>query len=161
MPCSRKTRDADDINDPEIASDVILRQPLVVALPAKHPLSRLKRIPVVKLATVPLVRPDPFAELSLVRIINSLADKHGVKFNVAIDTDNVLASLNAVSSGTGFTLLPEYYKHILPDNVVIRPLADDSPPILNLHVAYRKDDHLPALLCFLELARECLRDPAR
>ena len=31
---------ADDINDAEIASDVILRQPLVVALPAKHPLSR-------------------------------------------------------------------------------------------------------------------------
>ncbi len=146
----------DNIVDQEIASKVILRQPLFVALPAKHRLSRLKRIPVAKLATVPLVRPDPAAEPYLVRIINSLADKHGVKFAVAMDMDNVLASLNAVSSGTGFTLLPEDYRHIIPDNVVMRPLDDDSPPILEMHVAYRKDNRLPALACFLELVQEHL-----
>jgi DNA-binding transcriptional LysR family regulator len=149
----------DEIVDQEIVSNVIFRQPLYVALPAKHRLSRLKRIPVAKLATVPLVRPDP-VELSLVRVINSLAEKHRVKFTVAIDMDNVFASLNAVSSGTGFTLLPEYYRHILPDNVIMRPLDDDSPPILNMHIAYRKDNRLPALACFLELVREHLPEPA-
>jgi len=150
---------ADDIDEhPEIVSEIVFRQPLVAVLPARHPLARLRRIPVAKLAAVPLVSPAASSAPTLRKVIQQVAVRHGVAFVSAIDMDNILATLNAIGSGMGFTLLPQYQRHILPDNVVMRPLADDPPPFLDLRMAYRKDDRLPALAFFLGLVRECLQE---
>jgi LysR family transcriptional regulator, hca operon transcriptional activator len=80
-------------------------------------------------------------------------------FHPAIDTDNVLATLNTVGSGLGFSLLPDYVQSILPQTVVAGPLALEPEPEIDLLVAYRKDDRLPALQLFLSLLHEFLPDP--
>jgi DNA-binding transcriptional LysR family regulator len=62
--------------------------------------------------------------------------------------------VNAVAAGLGFSLLPEYVQELLPRTVVARPLDLNPAPEVELFVAYRKDDRLPALAFFLSLLRE-------
>ena len=59
-------------------------------------------------------------------------------------------------SGLGFSLEPDYVQQILPLTVVARPIDLDRLPEIELLVAYRKDDKLPALAVFLALLRECM-----
>ena len=42
-----------------LASEIILRQKIMVVVPAAHPLAKLKRIPVARLGELRLVRPSP------------------------------------------------------------------------------------------------------
>ena len=47
------------IQDPELVSEAILRQEMVVVIPAAHPLAKLRRIPMARLGELRLVRPSP------------------------------------------------------------------------------------------------------
>ena len=58
----------------------------------------------------------------------------------------------------GFSLLPDYVQSILPQTVVARPLALEPEPEVDLLVAYRKDDRLPAIPLFISLLHEFLPD---
>jgi LysR family hca operon transcriptional activator len=89
-------------------------------------------------------------------ITNQIAEQAGVHFQTVIETDNVLATLNAVGASLGFSLVPDYVQNILPSNVVAKVLDIEPPPQLDLLVAYRKNDTLPALTCLLSLLRENL-----
>jgi LysR family hca operon transcriptional activator len=144
------------IVDSEIAWEPILREKIIAILPAQHPLAKFDRIPVPLLTKVPLVMVVREEAPIIHDITNAIAKQAGVEFHPAIDTDNVLTTLNTVGSGMGFSLLPDYVKHILPQSVAARPLALEPEPELDLLVAYRKDDRLPALPLFLALLREFL-----
>ena len=89
-----------------------------------------------------------------VDIAIQIAHKAGVQFRSIIETDNVVATLNSVGAGLGFSLLPDYVRTILPANVVSRPLAVDTPPALDLLLAYRTDSVSPALDIFLSIIRK-------
>jgi LysR family hca operon transcriptional activator len=139
-----------------VCSEVILRQRLVAVLPAAHPLAKLKRIPLARLATVPIIGPSRNANPKYVNCVNEIARRAGVQFTSAVEHDNVLSGLHAVSLGLGFCLIPDYQKEILPGSVVARHLDLDPQPSIDLLMAYRKDDRTPAVAFFLSVVRECL-----
>jgi LysR family hca operon transcriptional activator len=145
------------IEQPWVASEVILRQRLVAVLPTAHPLAKLKRIPLARLATVPIIGPSRNANPKYVNCVDDIAKRGGVQFNWTIEHDNVLSGLHAVSLGLGFCLVPDYQKEILPGSVVARSLDLDPQPGFDLLIAYRKDDRTPALPFFLSIVRECLQ----
>jgi LysR family hca operon transcriptional activator len=140
-----------------VCSEAILRQRIVAVLPAAHPLAKLKRIPLARLAAVPIIGPSRNANPKYVNCVNEIAKRGGVQFTGTIEHDNVLSGLHAVSLGLGFCLIPDYQKEILPGNVVVRSLDLDPQPSFDLLIAYRKDDRTPALPFFLSIARECLQ----
>jgi LysR family transcriptional regulator, hca operon transcriptional activator len=144
------------IEDSEIAWEPILRERIMAVLPAQHPLAKFERVPVPLLTEVPLVMVTREKAPVIHDRTNEIAKRAGVQFHPAIDTDNVLATLNTVGSGLGFSLLPDYVQSILPQTVVARPLALEPEPEIDLLVAYRKDDRLPALPLFLSLLHEFL-----
>jgi LysR family transcriptional regulator, hca operon transcriptional activator len=82
-----------------------------------------------------------------------IAARAQVHFNPVLETDNVLGTLNAVGSGMGFSLLPDYVLQISPPSVAVRALDLNPTPRLDLMVAYRQGDELPALAEFLTLLR--------
>jgi len=82
-----------------------------------------------------------------------------VEFKTWIEHDNVLAALNSVSIGAGACLIPDYQKGYLPGRFITRSLKLEPEPTLDLLVAYRKDDKLPALANFLSVVRECMNHP--
>jgi DNA-binding transcriptional LysR family regulator len=117
----------------------------------------LKRIPVRKLAAVPLLHVSHSIAPALHDMINKVAADAGVSFRSILETESLTATLNAVASGLGFSLHGEYVQQLAPKNVVVRQLDPTPVPQLELIVAYRKDDKLPALATFLDLLRKLHR----
>jgi LysR family hca operon transcriptional activator len=151
---------AGPFNNPAIATERVLQQKLVVVIPSDHPLAKLKRIPLARLAEIPLVMPTPTTSPNYLAFINEIAKTAGVEFKTWIEHDNVLAALNSVSLGAGACLIPDYQKGYLPNRLSALSLELEPQPTLDLLVAYRKDDKLPALACFLSVVRECMNYPA-
>jgi LysR family hca operon transcriptional activator len=139
--------------NPGIASEVVLRQRIVVLLPAAHPLARTRKIAMASLADMCWIRPsDP----TYVQSLTAIATREGVSFSSAIENDNVLSAIHAVGLGLGFAFVPDYQRDILPSSIVARPLSIEPPPTIDVSMAYRKDDRTPALAFFLSIVRECM-----
>jgi LysR family hca operon transcriptional activator len=143
----------------EIASEVFIREKLLAVLPAVHALAQMERIPVPTLAALPLIQTARVVAPATHDAVHAIAARAGVEFQTLFETDNVLTTMNAVASGLGFSLMPEYAQEIIPKTVAVRPLDLDPEPELELLVAYRKDDRLPALAFFLSLLRDFHKAP--
>lgn len=140
------------VENPQIASEVIRRDRMMALIPSRHPLAKLKQVPVEKLAELPLILSRTFRE-----DLEALAAQSGVKFQTALETDNILPTLSAVGAGLGFSVLPDHYQQILPDTVVSRRMALTPEPTVDLVVAYRVGDTRPALAAFLAVVRNCFK----
>jgi LysR family hca operon transcriptional activator len=145
------------INNSAIASEFVMHQKLVVVLPTSHPLAKKKSIPVQRLADYPLICPRAAAAPNYFALVDRIAQSAGVVFKKHFEHDNVLSALNSVSIGMGVCLIPDYQKCILPNHLTARPLDMEPQPTLDLIVAYKKDDKLPALALFLSVVRECMK----
>lgn len=137
----------------EIRSEVFLREPIVAVVPANHPFAAMERISLQTLSALPMIHVVRTSAPALHDIANRLSKQAGVRFRIGLATETVLATLNAVGSGLGFSLQPEYVKHIVPETVVARPLDIDPAPQFDLLMAYREDNDLPFLAPFLALLR--------
>ena len=146
---------AGPIDNPAISTELIMHQRMIVALPANHPLARLKRIPVHRLAEFPLVPPTA-VDSNYITFINQLATNAGVKFKHGSEHDNVLSALISLSVEDGACLVLDYHRAIFPKGVVARPLDLDPQPSFDLMIAYNKDDITPALASFLSVVRESM-----
>jgi LysR family transcriptional regulator, hca operon transcriptional activator len=141
------------VEDGSLISEAVVRDEFVAAVPAGSELAALERIPVARLAELPLVQVARDNAPAVHQLANQIAATAGVSFRQGLVTDNVLGTLNAVGTGLGFSLLPDYVRQIAPATVAIRPLALDPPPGLDLVMAYRAGDNPPALAVFLSLLR--------
>jgi LysR family transcriptional regulator, hca operon transcriptional activator len=139
-----------------VGSEVILRQKIIAVLPSTHPLAKLKRIPVSRLASEPIIGPSAAANPRFRKFLDSIAEAAGVKSISIIERDNVLSALHAVGLGLGIVLIPDYQKSILPGSVVARPLDLDPQPTYDLLLYYHKSDRSPTLAYFLSVVRDCL-----
>src|SRR5208283_2869359 len=145
------------IDDEGIAFEVIMREKVVAVLPASHELAKMQQVSVTKLATLPLIQMSRAVAPAVHDVADAIAKQAGTQFKTILETEDLLTSLNAVASGLGFSLFAEYVEQLLPKGVVARPLDLDSVPELELLVAYRKDDRLPALGFFLSILRESVK----
>ena len=142
-------------HDPRVVTELFVYQRIIAALPASHPLSALKRVPVARLAELPLVGPDPELWPIYYECLQLLARNAGVRFAMA-DTkyDSAVTSLHAVASGAGFSLIPDCRIDTFPHGAVARELDLDPAPRMELLLAYHKERVSPALLLFLGVFRD-------
>jgi LysR family hca operon transcriptional activator len=139
---------------PEIDTRVVFRDEILLAMPAGHELSRLRRVPLERLATCRFLRVSRDVAPTFHDLTLSILEQAGVASSHLLDSENALTSISGVASGMGLALLPAFVEHIVPPEVVLRHLDLPAPPTIELLAAYRKDDHLPALACLLELLRD-------
>jgi len=147
---------------PDLCRELVLLDPVVVVLPAQHPLAKFDKVPVSLLSELPLVRVALESSPVVHDLPNRITALFGVEFQPGPETDGILSTLSAVEAGLGFSFLPGYAERIRPSNVVTRPLQADDPPEIELYAAYRKDDPNPRLKAFLALLRQHVcpqRDP--
>jgi len=150
------------VEEPDFASEEILREEIVVVLPAKHRLARTKRISVRMLRDLPCITISRNAGWPLRDIVSSLYKKADLHVRATQEADGVYGHLNMVAAGLGFALLPEYVKSILPRGVITKPLDWQPVPSISLVVAYRASDELPILGAFLKVLRQhFVRTPQR
>jgi DNA-binding transcriptional LysR family regulator len=126
------------VNDPAIAVEVILREPLVLALSAKNPLSRRRQVPLTALAGESLIflRRDVYPDYY--DLISEACRTVRLPFDVAIEVDDMSTALILVAAGAGVSLVSASAKDIPVRNVMFRELQA-LLPWTELIIAYRRD----------------------
>ena len=138
----------------------MLRERIVVVVPAHHRLARAKRIAVGRLADLPCIAISHNAAPALHDAVAGLYQRAGVTVQaVPQSADNVLGHLSMVAAGLGYALLPDYVAAILPERAVIRPLDWVPEPTVTIVMAHRKGDQSPLVRAFRRIVRESFPPP--
>jgi LysR family hca operon transcriptional activator len=143
------------LEDPRLEVEDILWEKLVAGLPAGHPLARKKAVSIRQLNDVPFIMVSRQGSPELHDAVKTFCERSGLHPRVVQEADNVLGNLNMIRAGMGFALLPDYATSILPQGLVIKPLAWTNAPVVSLVVAHRKGKQTAQMLAFKKLLREC------
>jgi LysR family hca operon transcriptional activator len=136
----------------------LLRERIVVMLPAHHALARRSRIPVKALHDLPCITMDRSNSPALYDAISALYRQARIRMHAVSTADNVLGHLRLVQEGLGFALLPESMCALLPSGVVSKPLDCDPAPTVSVVLAWRSGNASPLVRAFADLARQFCRD---
>lgn len=147
------------VTDAELASQLLLQEPLVAALPAGHPCTARRRLRVTRLAEEPFVMFQRAPGLVLHDVVLGYCLRHGVAPRVAQEASQTHAVVGLVSAGIGVALVPASAQALRLRGVEFRPLAERSPAV-GTCLAWRRDDPSPALKAFVATARRVARSGA-
>ncbi|MGD9925109.1 MAG: LysR family transcriptional regulator [Pseudorhodoplanes sp.] len=138
-----------------IVTEPIWHDPLMVAVPARHPLLSHKAVPLHKLASYPLVLCDPrMCEgycRELTRLLRPLEREPDVAEHVS--SLDMMLTLVGAGYGLGFTTATRVALSQRPD-VVIRPLAVDSAVITTYLLRLASEDLPMSVERFIARLRE-------
>jgi DNA-binding transcriptional LysR family regulator len=140
------------VNDTSLKLEVVRREPLWLAMPKGHPLSRHKRVPLPALADHQFILFARRSSPGLHDLITATCQNAGFSLNVVHEVDNVIASLTLVTAGLGLAFSSQRMQKLWPE-IIFRPFQEPVPP-LEYAVAYRRDAHSPVLDSFLRIVRQ-------
>jgi len=136
-----------------IASERIIREPVIVVLPKKHRLLSSAEIALEDVAIQNLILCSRIhAPLQHDVIIAQFRAANLVP-NVSLETDHIQTILGLVAAGLGISLLPASVENLRAPGLSYRPLKKVSVQ-MEMAVAYRKGDPSRVLSNFLTLVRE-------
>ncbi|MBV8628283.1 MAG: DNA-binding transcriptional regulator HcaR [Paraburkholderia sp.] len=138
---------------PELRSEVVLTEPLVVVLPSGHPLAKQERIAPAQLSGEPFISTHPQFSGQVHSVVEAYCEAHGIERKVAQVATNILLNLNLVGMGLGYALLPAYVSSLTSSAICTRPL-EGEPPTIDLLMVSRKEPHAAELEALIELVRE-------
>jgi DNA-binding transcriptional LysR family regulator len=141
------------VEDPRLAAETILREPLLVALPRAHRLAGRSAVALDALAREPFVLfPRPLGP-GLYDQIMALCQRAGFAPRVTQEARQMQTITRLVGAGIGVSLVPSSVQNLRGFGVAYRPLADATPDV-EMALAWRRDDPSEVLQRFLEVARE-------
>ncbi|HWE08835.1 MAG TPA: LysR substrate-binding domain-containing protein [Solirubrobacteraceae bacterium] len=137
--------------DESLHTEVIRRERTVAAVPEGHPLARLRRVPLRRLATQPLVlfprRQAPgYHDLLIGRLAAT-----GTTPQVAQYAPEMMTIIGLVAAGIGVSPVPASVAHLAIDGVTYRPLS--GAPDTELVAVTRAAEQSPVVRAFLAEAR--------
>jgi DNA-binding transcriptional LysR family regulator len=129
--------DADHVQTrPGMATELLLEDPMLIAMPASHPMARLTSIELADLAQEPWLITCDSSSCEDWRVVRGACDDAGFTPNVQFESEDYQALLGLAASGMGVTMVPALAALSIPADVVIRPIAGD-PPKRFIHAAWR------------------------
>jgi len=138
---------------PDIDSEVILWEPLYLAINRTEPLSREREIPWLELANHPLVLFPSGSRPSFIDRVLELCRQDGFQPKVVQEVGDAVNGVALVASGFGVCIVPESATNLKLPGVLYRPLKRNPPPKVDLSCIYRAGDDSPILQSFLAIAR--------
>ncbi len=137
--------------DETLHTEVVRRERTVAALPEGHPLAALRRVPLRRLASEPLVlfprRQAPgYHDLLIGRLAATGTTPH-----VAQYAPEMMTIIGLVAAGIGVSPVPASVAHLAIDGVTYRPLS--GAPDTELVAVTRSAEHSPLVTAFLSEAR--------
>lgn len=141
------------VKEAELNCELLLSEPLVVAMPRGHALASLKQVPGRRLAEEPFVMFERAPGLVLHDLVLGFCLQLGFTPRVVQEVAQSHAIVGLVSAGIGISLVPASSQMTDLRGVEYRPLAEDPPPALT-GLAWRRSDSSPTIAAFREVARD-------
>ncbi|WP_286896440.1 LysR family transcriptional regulator [Achromobacter sp. UBA2119] len=125
--------------DAEFESERVLDEPMLIALPPGHPLSRKRAVPIAELADEGFVLyPRPIGA-GLYDAIQSACQRAGFVPRVIQEAPQMASIVSLVAAGVGISIVPAAMRHMGAQGIEYRPIKGDAPHAL-LDMAYRRHD---------------------
>jgi LysR family hca operon transcriptional activator len=131
-----------------LAFKFLIKEPLVVILPANHRLAKHKTIRPEELARESFIAGSTKLAPVLKSTIKEYAASSGISLNQKYDAENISGGMSLVASTGSLMLLPIYGTKMLVPSVVARPL-EGEPPTVDLVMGYNKSSTSALLKRFL------------
>ncbi|MCJ8141149.1 LysR substrate-binding domain-containing protein [Falsirhodobacter halotolerans] len=138
-----------------LRTDIVLRERLVVAMPANHPLARRRTVRLAQIDGLPFIGYSTDAPY-MHDLIRRTLSAHAVAPDVVQGMAQARAILSLVGVGLGVAILPAHARFAGGDGVVFRPLAP-APDMALTHLIGIEDPGRP----ILTLVRDVVRDVGR
>ncbi len=144
------------ITDANLQVEILLQEPLVLALPENHPLAVESEISITALANEPLILASRDRGCGLHEQIFDVYQTAGLRPNVVCAAREMQVMLGFVAAGIGISLLPSHVKNFQRTGVIYRQLIPEAP-IAGLGIAWKSNNPTPVLSAFLEIIRNMLK----
>jgi DNA-binding transcriptional LysR family regulator len=132
---------------------------MVAALPPEHALTKLRKVPLQRLAGEPLVFFKKSSAPAVHDWIRDLCRSSGFEPKIGRQCDQAQAILDSVASGIGIAILPEFFRRYQSE-VAFRPLAPYTPKT-ELCLVWRRHDSSEALYALRSIMRQVFREKSR
>lgn len=139
---------------PDISSEPVSIESIMVALHESHPLAERAAIPLIALANQPLILFPSGARPSFIDKIWSLCTAAGFEPTVSQEVGDAPTSVALVASGFGISLVPKAATSLSLPGVVYRRLENAPDAVVDLSCIFLTDDTTPILHAFLKVVRE-------
>lgn len=117
-------------------------EPMVVALPASHPLARRSKLPLAALADEPFILFPRLVGLSLYDDVVLACRKAGFELTVAQEAPQISSVVNLVAADLGVSIVPASISQIKLEGVAYRPI-EGPPSVARLALAMLKTHRSP------------------
>jgi DNA-binding transcriptional LysR family regulator len=128
------------------------REPIMVALPASHPLATRKAVHAAALAGEAFILPHIAPGVSFHEHTMAVGRRGGFDPIIAHRGRDFVSIANMVSVGIGVAVVPASLRCLHLPNLVFMPLADVREQA-DLSAAFRRDEQAPAVITFIEQLR--------
>lgn len=144
------------IDDAGLATETVMRQPIMIALPRDHPLARRQRVPLQALAGEPQIM---FARSNGPRFFDAVlaaCREAGFSMNIAHEVDNLYTACALVAAGLGVCLVPAGVQDSHSTaSVVVKPVTPALPHIeTHIALAYKPQSTNELVPLFVDTVRE-------
>ena len=146
------------VQAPFLALEVVLREPLWLALPKGHSLVAHKQVPLAALAEQPIILFPRRVTPGLHDSITGMCRDAGFTLHVAHEVDTTIGGLTLVNAGLGICFCTPSIKPLWPE-IEFRPIRNALQ--VEQAVAYKKDSSTPVLETLLRAVRKATSDFSR
>jgi DNA-binding transcriptional LysR family regulator len=148
------------IMDTGLVTERVRGEPLAIALPARHALTRMKAIPPATLAAERLIVMSRHLNPGFYDLVISFLRGAGFSLVISDEADSILASLALVAAGRGIAVLPISVFDIERAGITMRPIEPPAP-VLEMGAAHLSDNTSVPLRTFMSVVREVSQSNAR
>lgn len=138
---------------PELATAKVMSEPLVVALPADHPLADAPAVSVRSLDQQPFIMYSSHGARYFHDVLTAIFTEHGVQPRYVQHLVQIHSMLALVRAGVGVTLVPKSAEALGYKGVVLKPLSDPRQKNVELELVWRNDTDQALALQIVDLAK--------
>jgi len=143
-----------EIEDSAVQREVLMEEALVAALPIGHPLlDHAGPVHLEDLVAEPLILYPSKPRPSYADQVLSILRERGLKAQAVREVRELQTALGLVAAAVGVSLVPAAVQRLRRDDVVYRPLQDETATS-PISMAYRMHDNSRQILALLQLMRE-------
>jgi DNA-binding transcriptional LysR family regulator len=151
------------IDDAGLATETVMRQPIMIALPTDHPLAKRQRVPLKELSGEPQIM---FARSNGPRFFDAVlaaCREAGFSMNIQHEVDNLYTACALVAAGLGVCLVPAGVQDShRTSSIVFRPVTPALPHVdMHIALAYKQQSANELVPLFVDVVREVVKKHSR
>lgn len=141
------------VSEEGLVSEALYQEPLVAAMPERHPLAQQEHLTLTDLAGEPFILFPRHPKPSYADFVISLCEQAGFSPHVVQETAEIHTAISLVAAELGVTLVPASVESAHREGIVYRSF-EALQPTTELVALYRAADHSPVVEAFLTAARK-------